>query len=84
MIVSERFDGQSRVQQHRMIHQVLDEELKTGVHALALQTIPSTKWDRATTPQAVASPQCLGGMKREAKLQQQQQQQQNSSPTEKE
>jgi BolA family transcriptional regulator, general stress-responsive regulator len=28
--------GQSRVQQHRMIYSVLDEELKQRVHALAI------------------------------------------------
>ncbi|HWV96833.1 MAG TPA: BolA family protein [Xanthobacteraceae bacterium] len=36
-IVSQAFDGKSRVERHRMIHQVLADELAGGVHALALK-----------------------------------------------
>jgi len=36
-IVSPAFDGKSRVERHRMIHQALAEELAGGVHALALK-----------------------------------------------
>lgn len=36
-IVSPAFDGKSRVERHRMIHQTLSEELAGGVHALALK-----------------------------------------------
>ncbi len=36
-IVSPAFDGKSRVERHRMIHQALSEELAGGIHALALK-----------------------------------------------
>jgi BolA family transcriptional regulator, general stress-responsive regulator len=36
-IMAEAFKGQSRVNQHRMVNSVLAEELKTRVHALALE-----------------------------------------------
>ncbi|MCO5131718.1 MAG: BolA family transcriptional regulator [Xanthobacteraceae bacterium] len=36
-IVSPAFDGKSRVERHRMIHQALAEELAGGIHALALR-----------------------------------------------
>jgi BolA protein len=36
-IVSPAFDGKSRVERHRMVHQALSEELAGGVHALALK-----------------------------------------------
>jgi BolA family transcriptional regulator, general stress-responsive regulator len=37
-ITAEAFKGQSRVNQHRMVNQALAEELRTRVHALALET----------------------------------------------
>lgn len=36
-IVSQAFDGKSRVERHRMIHQALAIELAGGIHALALK-----------------------------------------------
>ncbi|MBV8061863.1 MAG: BolA family transcriptional regulator [Alphaproteobacteria bacterium] len=35
-IVSAQFIGKSRIEQHRMIHNILAEELNEHVHALAL------------------------------------------------
>jgi len=35
-IVSAEFDGKSRIQRHKMIYQILDLQLKTQVHALAI------------------------------------------------
>lgn len=35
-IVSSRFEGLTRVERHRRVHETLDAELKTRVHALAL------------------------------------------------
>lgn len=35
-IVSANFDGLTRVERHRRVHEVLDQELKGRVHALAL------------------------------------------------
>jgi stress-induced morphogen len=37
-IVSDRFEGKSLVQSHQIIYKLLDEELKTGLHALVLNT----------------------------------------------
>jgi BolA protein len=36
-IVSPAFEGKSRIDRHRMINQVLADELAAGVHALALK-----------------------------------------------
>ena len=36
MIVSEAFAGKSRIERHRLVHDVLAEELRDRVHALAL------------------------------------------------
>ncbi|GLQ05622.1 BolA family protein [Sneathiella chinensis] len=35
-IVADAFEGKSRVERQRMIYQVLDAEMKTDIHALAL------------------------------------------------
>jgi BolA family transcriptional regulator, general stress-responsive regulator len=39
LIVSRMFAGQSRVERHRRVNEVLAAELKGGVHALALKTL---------------------------------------------
>ena len=44
-IVSRRFEGLSRVERHRLVYEQLKEDLKTGMHALAI---------RALTPQEAA------------------------------
>ena len=36
-IVSAAFAGKSRVERHRMVNAALAEELRTGVHALAIE-----------------------------------------------
>jgi BolA protein len=39
LIVSPQFTGASRLDRHRRINEVLDAELKGGVHALALKAL---------------------------------------------
>ena len=39
MIVSARFDGQSRVARHRMVYQVLGEMMQKEIHALAITAL---------------------------------------------
>lgn len=61
VIASLRFEGQSRVQRHRRVYDILAEELAGGVHALAIHTYTPEEWQGS---QAVpASPDCLGGSK---------------------
>jgi BolA family transcriptional regulator, general stress-responsive regulator len=38
-IVSEAFQGKSRIERHRMVNETLAAELKGGVHALAIQAL---------------------------------------------
>jgi BolA protein len=37
LIVSEDFTGKSRVERHRMVNDLLSDELKKAVHALAIK-----------------------------------------------
>ncbi|KAB2943934.1 MAG: BolA family transcriptional regulator [Hyphomicrobium sp.] len=39
LIVSEAFAGKSRVERHRIVNDVLRDELKDGVHALAIKAL---------------------------------------------
>ena len=58
--VADAFEGQSLIQRHRQINQILKEELDNGIHALALHTMTPGEWfDK--NGQAPQSPPCLGG-----------------------
>jgi BolA protein len=37
-VVSAAFEGKNAVQRHRMVYQLLQEEIDAGLHALALKT----------------------------------------------
>ena len=42
-IVSDAFQGKSRIEQHRMVYAALGDAMRGAVHALALQTSPRAK-----------------------------------------
>jgi len=64
-VVSPAFEGKGLVDRHRMIHEVLAEELRTGVHALSLRALAPAQWEGAGEAASAAfqSPPCLGGSK---------------------
>lgn len=39
LIVSDAFAGKSRIERHRIVNDVVREELKDGVHALAVKAV---------------------------------------------
>lgn len=61
-IVCLAFEGLRLVERHRLINELLREELDGPVHALALHTYTETDWVNrfGETPM---SPPCLGGSK---------------------
>lgn len=61
VLASSLFIGKRQVQRHQAIYACLADELKSGVHALALHTFSPDEWQ--ATGQVPASPQCLGGSK---------------------
>ncbi len=63
-IVSPAFVGQSLLQRHRHINQLLQEELAGPVHALSLHTLTPEEWT-ARTGKLPESPPCMGGKKAE-------------------
>lgn len=48
MVVSDRFEGLSRVARQRLVNDILREELAGPVHALAMQTLTPQEWDSAS------------------------------------
>ncbi|HID46796.1 MAG TPA: BolA/IbaG family iron-sulfur metabolism protein [Chromatiaceae bacterium] len=58
--VSEKFNGKSLLQRHRLINTALADELANGIHALALHTMTPDEWEEKSG-QAPQSPPCLGG-----------------------
>jgi BolA protein len=62
-VVSEKFEGKRLLQRHRLINQILSDELAGPVHALAMHTYTSEDWAKKqqSSPQ---SPNCLGGSKK--------------------
>jgi len=43
-IVSERFDGLSRVKAQRLVYQALDDEMGSEIHAFAMKTFTPAQW----------------------------------------
>ena len=63
-VVSDQFNGKMLIARHRIINQLLAEELAGGVHALSMHTYTAEEWDEKNN-QTRQSPPCLGGAKRE-------------------
>jgi BolA protein len=62
VVVSEEFRDEKLVGRHRMINKLLEDEFKSGLHALALHTWTPEEWfDKEG--RAPSSPPCLGGSK---------------------
>ena len=62
VVVSGSFEGQSRVDRHRTVNRILEGELPSQIHALALHTHSTAEW-AARGGQIMDSPECLGGSK---------------------
>lgn len=61
VLAADAFVGKRQVQRHQAIYACLADELKNGVHALALHTFSPEEWQ--ATGAVPDSPQCLGGSK---------------------
>ena len=61
-IVSTRFEGMRLLDRHRMINEMLAEELSGAVHALAIHAYTEANWE-SRFGKAPMSPPCLGGSK---------------------
>jgi BolA protein len=62
VVVSASFAGKSLVARHREINAAAAEELRAGLHALAIEALTPEQW-AARGERAAKSPPCLGGSK---------------------
>ena len=65
VVVSPSFEGLSLVNRHREVYRLLAEELRGGVHALAVHAFTEADW-RGAGASALDSPRCLGGKAKES------------------
>jgi len=61
VLATSLFTGKRQVQRHQAVYACLAEELRSGVHALALHTYAPSEWQLLA--QVPESPQCMGGGK---------------------
>jgi len=59
VIVSKAFEDKKMVERHREVYQLLDKEIKQGVHALAIHPYAPGEWERLNHD--IDSPKCRGG-----------------------
>lgn len=59
-MVADAFEGKPLIQRHRMVNEVLREELAAGVHALSILGKTPAQWGANSSVQR--SPNCAGGM----------------------
>ncbi|XP_050461736.1 bolA-like protein DDB_G0274169 isoform X2 [Cataglyphis hispanica] len=60
VIVSEKFNKQPLIERHRIINNLLQEELQGGVHALSIVAKTPEQWE-ASNKTVTVSPACRGG-----------------------
>ncbi|MFT5562608.1 MAG: BolA protein [Candidatus Azotimanducaceae bacterium] len=59
-LVSSNFEGKKLIERHRMVNQLLADELAGPVHALAIHTYTQAEWQKRHG-EAPMSPPCMGG-----------------------
>ncbi len=57
LVVSEVFQGLSRVSRQQKVYALLAHELKTGVHAMSLRLLTRDEWEKGGS-EGFDSPQC--------------------------
>ena len=62
VMISDKFEGLRLIQRHRMVNEILHEELDGPIHALSLHLYTSQDWEKrfGSVPK---SPPCRGGAK---------------------
>lgn len=62
IIVSEKFAEKNLLARHRLINEILAEELANKIHALTMHTYTDAEWQESQS-QVPDSPPCMGGGK---------------------
>lgn len=67
LVVSQAFEGKSRIDRQRLINDLLKNELQSGLHALTQKTLTPEEWEKQKAAINFNSPECLGGSKQDRK-----------------
>ena len=57
VVVSEKFAAQSRVNRHRMVNELLEQERELGLHAVTLSALTPAEWEKSQ--ETLSSPSCM-------------------------
>lgn len=60
LVVSAKFNGKSRLDRQRMIHDLLQIELQSGLHALTQKALTPEEWKQQRDSLQFKSPPCQG------------------------
>ncbi|XP_028412297.1 bolA-like protein DDB_G0274169 [Dendronephthya gigantea] len=60
VVVSRKFEKLPLIQRHRLINEILENELANSIHALSIQAKTPEQW-KASGGKVNKSPPCLGG-----------------------
>ncbi|CAH0703026.1 unnamed protein product [Spodoptera exigua] len=60
VVVSDKFEGLPLIKRHRLINDILKDELQSGVHALSIVAKTPQQWD-SSDKVVESSPTCKGG-----------------------
>jgi BolA protein len=63
VVVSEQFEGKSRVDRQRMVANLFDEERSRGLHALSQKVYTPPEWEKIKGEFKLDPPACRGGGK---------------------
>ena len=65
LVVSDSFNSTPLIKRHRVVNNLLADELKNGIHALSILAKTPSEWDALcaanTTPTGTGTPNCAGG-----------------------
>ena len=56
LAVSDKFQTLTRIARHRLVNTLVDDEFKTGLHALSLHLHTPEEWEKRGNPQPKAPP----------------------------
>ena len=65
IVVSNAFEGVSRVQRQRLVYTCLSEELTGPVHAIQMKCLTPTEYEAADGEVTLKAPPCAGGHRRQ-------------------
>ncbi|XP_046993730.1 bolA-like protein DDB_G0274169 [Schistocerca americana] len=60
VVVSEKFETLPLINRHRIVNEILKDELKNGVHALSIVAKTPKQWEESSK-EVTSSPACKGG-----------------------